>query len=111
MLNWSRFPFRKTNEDFYFPFQPSLKRSIVDEPLTLKFIHNVENAVFLGPQGIGRIHLSIALGTRSIMSDIPFYYTSAMKMAQTMKFDYDLKRVDYRIKAYSRYRLKIVDEI
>ena len=34
-----------------------------------------------------------------------------MKLAQTLKRDYDLKRLEYRIKTYSRFRLMIVDEI
>ena len=34
-----------------------------------------------------------------------------MKLVQTMKRDYDLKRLEYRIKTYSRFRLMIVDEI
>ena len=45
------------------------------------------------------------------MSDIPVYYTSAMKLVQTLKRDYDLKRLEYRIKTYSRFRLMIMDEI
>ena len=45
------------------------------------------------------------------MSDIPVYYISAMKLVQVLKRDYDLKRLEYRIKTYSRFRLMIVDEI
>ena len=111
MLNWSGFPFRKTIEDFDFSFQPSIDRSVIDDLMTMRFIHNVENVVFLGPPVVGKTHLSIALGMRSIMSDIPVYYASAMKLVQTMKRDYDLKRLEYRIKTYSRYRLMIVEGI
>ena len=111
MLNWSGFPFRKTIEDFDFSFQPSIDRSVIDDLMTLRYIHNTENVVFLGPPGVGKTHLSIALGMRAIMSDIPVYYTSAMKLVQTLKRDYDLKRLEYRIKTYSRFRLMIVDEI
>ena len=111
MLNWSGFPFRKTIEDFDFSFQPSIDRSVIDDLMTLRYIHNTENVVFLGPPGVGKTHLSIALGLRAIMSDIPVYYTSAMKLVQTLKRDYDLKRLEYRIKTYLRFRLMIVDEI
>ncbi len=111
MLNWSGFPFRKSVEDFDFSFQPSIDRTVIDDLLTLRFIHNMENVVFLGPPGVGKTHLSIALGMRSIMQDIPVYYVSAVKLVQTLKRDYDLKRLEYRIKTYSRFRLMIVDEI
>ncbi|WMT45591.1 MAG: IS21-like element helper ATPase IstB [Cuniculiplasma divulgatum] len=111
MLNWSGFPFRKTMDDFDFSFQPSIDRSVIDDLMTMRYIHNTENVVFLGPPGVGKTHLSIALSMRAIMSDIPVYYVSAMKLVQTLKRDYDLKRLEYRIKTYSRFRLMIVDEI
>ena len=111
MLKWSGFPFHKTIDDFDFSFQPSIDRSVIDELMTMRYIHNTENVVFLGPPGVGKTHLSIALGMRSIMSDIPAYYISAVKLVQTLKRDYDLKRLEYRIKTYSRFKLMIVDEI
>ena len=79
MLNWSGFPFRKTMDDFNFSLQPSIDRSVIDDLMTLRFMHNTENVVFLGPPGVGKTHLSVALGMRAIMSDIPVYYISAMK--------------------------------
>ena len=111
MLNWSGFPFRKTMDDFDFSFQPSIDKAVIDDLMTMRFIHNTENVVFLGPPGVGKTHLSIALGMRSMMSDIPAYYISAVKLVQTLKRDYDLKRLEYRIKTYSRFRVMIVDEI
>ena len=69
------------------------------------------NVVSIGPLGLGKTRLSVALGMRAIMSDIPVYYTSALKLVQTLKRDYDLRRLEYRIKTYSRYRLMVVDEI
>ena len=111
MLNWSGFPFRKTMDDFDFSFQPSIDRSTMDDLMMMQYIHNNENIVFLGPPGVGKTHLSVALGMRAIMSDMPVFYTSAMKLVQVLKRDYDIKRLEYRIKTYSRFRLMIVDEI
>ena len=79
MLNWSGFPFRKTIDDFDFSFQTSIDRTVMDDLLTLRFIHNMENVVFLRHTG-GKTHLSIALGMRAIMSDIPAYYVLAVKI-------------------------------
>ena len=79
--------------------------------MTMLYIHNGENIVFLGLPGVGKTHLSVALGIRAIMSDIPVYYVSAMKPVRTLNCDYDLNRLEYRIKTYSRFRLMIIDEI
>ena len=111
MLNRSGFPFRKTMDDFDFTFQPSIDRSTMDDLMTMRYKHNNENVVFLGPPGVGKTHLSVALGMRAIISDIPVYYVSAMKLVQTLKREYDLNRLEYRIKTYSRFRLMIVDGI
>ena len=111
MLNWSSFPFRKTMEDLDFSFRPLIDRSVIDNPMTMRYIHNIKNVVFLGPPGVGKTHLSVALGMYAIMSDIPVYYTSALKLVRILKRDYDLKTLEYRIKTYSRFRLMIVYEI
>ena len=77
----------------------------------MAFIHNAENVVFLGPPDVGKTHLSIALGMGAVMNGMPVYYISAVKLVQTFKKDYDLKRLEYRIQTYSRFKLMIVDEI
>ena len=74
MLNWSGFRYMKTMADFDFSFQPSIDKTVIDDLMTLRFIHNMENVVFLGPSGVGKTHLSIALGMNSVMSDMAVYY-------------------------------------
>jgi DNA replication protein DnaC len=111
MLKWSGLPYRKTINDFDFSFQPSIDRKVIDDLLTMASIHNAENVVFLGPPGVGKTHLSIALGMNAVMNGMPVYYISAVKLVQTLKKDYDLKRLEYRLRTYSRFKLMIVDEI
>jgi len=45
------------------------------------------------------------------MSGIPAYYISAVKLVQTLKRDYDPKRLEDRIKTYARFHFMIVDKI
>ena len=72
--------------------------------------HNRENVVFLGPPGVGKTHLSVAIAMRAIES-LTVYYVPAIKLVQILKKDYDLNRLDYRLSAYSKFHLMIVDEI
>ncbi len=62
-LRQSRFPWIKTLEQFDFAFQPSLDRRQVRELAGLSFIERAENIVVLGPPGVGKTHLSVALGS------------------------------------------------
>ena len=110
-LKFSGFPTRKTIDEFDFKFQPTVDRKLVDELLTMRFVHNAENVVFLGPPGVGKTHLSIALGMRAIQSGIPAYYTTAAKLVSLLKTDAKADSLHIRLKAYGKFPLMIVDEI
>jgi len=64
----AHFPFIKTLADFDFGFQPSIDRRQVQELATLRFLAHGENVVFLGPPGVRKTHLAVALGTRPARS-------------------------------------------
>jgi len=65
-MRFAGFPIRKTLEEFDFKFQPSIDRKVIRELSTLKFVHNAENVIFLGPPGVGKTHLAVALGIETI---------------------------------------------
>ena len=110
-LKYAGFPFRKTMEEFDFSFQKSIDRSVIDDLMTLMFVHNRENVVFLGPPGVGKTHLSVALGMRALQSDISTYYISAVKLVQSLRKEYLRDRLNILLRSYSRYALMVVDEI
>jgi DNA replication protein DnaC len=110
-LNYSGLPFRKTLETFDFSFQPSIDRKTIDDLMTMRFIHNNENVVFLGPPGVGKTHLSVALGMQAAFSEIPIYYVTAVKLVQILRRDFLSSKLSYRLATYSRFPLMIVDEI
>ncbi len=45
-LKYAGFPFRKTMGEFDFSFQKSIDRLVIDDLMTLRFVHNRENVVF-----------------------------------------------------------------
>jgi DNA replication protein DnaC len=62
----ARFPWIKTIEQFDFAFQPSIDRKVIRELAGLGFVERAENVVLLGPPGVGKTHLAIALGVKAI---------------------------------------------
>ena len=54
-------PFQRTLEQFDFTFQPSIDERLVKELASLAFVAAATNMLLLGPPGVGKTHLAIAL--------------------------------------------------
>jgi len=65
-LGQARLPWVKTLDQFDFSFQPSLDRKVVRELAGLGFVERAENVVLLGPPGVGKTHLALALGVKAV---------------------------------------------
>ena len=65
-LKMARFPWVKTLDQFDFLFQPSIDRKVIRELGGLSFVDRAENVILLGPPGVGKTHLAIALGVKAV---------------------------------------------
>ena len=65
-LKLARLPWVKSLDQFDFDFQPSVDRTQVRELAGLSFVERAENVVLLGPPGVGKTHLAIALGVKAV---------------------------------------------
>lgn len=65
-LRQARFPWLKTMDQFDFDFQPSLDRRQVRELTGMSFAERAHNVIILGPPGVGKTHLAIALGVKAV---------------------------------------------
>ena len=64
-------------QDFDFDAQPSIDRAMVNELGTLRFLEDATNVLFIGPPGVGKTMLAIALAWASIDAGYRTYYTTA----------------------------------
>jgi DNA replication protein DnaC len=105
------FPFQKKLEDFDFKFQPSIDKASIKELATLKFIHNAENVVFLGPPGVGKTHLAIALGIEAAKAGFRVNFTNASILVERLSKAEKEKKLEDKIRRLSKFQLLIIDEI
>jgi DNA replication protein DnaC len=110
-LRMAGFPMEKRLDDFDMSFQPSLDPTVIRDLASLRFIHHTENVVFLGPPGVGKTHLALALGLEAVRQGFRVYFANASYLIERLvKAKHDNK-LEERIKGLTKFHLLIVDEM
>jgi DNA replication protein DnaC len=112
MTRLAGFPAIKTLEQFNYEFAKGVKRSQIEELAGLSFIERNENVVLVGPSGVGKTHLAMALGYKATQAGIKTRFMTASDLLLTLTTAHaqnSLKTVMHR--AIKAYRLLIIDEI
>lgn len=107
----SALPARKTLDGFDPTFQPSIDPKVIQELRTLRFVHNAENVVFLGPPGVGKTHLAIGLAVEAIEAGFMVYYTSVATLIERLKRAQKRDALEPKMRIYVKPKLLILDEI
>lgn len=107
----ANFPFIKTIDDFDFAFQPTINKERILDFLTARFIENQENIVFLGNPGVGKTHLSVAIGIEAAKKRYSTYFITAHELMMNLKKANLENRLETRLKHYAKYKVLIIDEI
>lgn len=81
-LKAAGFPELKSLDTFDFDFNPSVKKQQIRELASSRFLHQKENVLFLGPPGVGKSHLTIAIGISAIEKGYTVLYRSIYGLAE-----------------------------
>ena len=71
------FPAVKTFEEYDFTFATGAPQKQIQSLRSLSFIERNENIVLLGPSGVGKTHLAIAMGYEAVRAGIKVRFTTA----------------------------------
>ena len=112
LLKTAGFPYIKTIEQFDMKFNIGIPKKAIKEIFSLGFVERKENIVILGPSGLGKTHIAIALGYAATQAGIRVRFMSAadllLNIETAVKQD-KLKDAMRRIVGHSR--LLIIDEL
>lgn len=107
----ANFPYVKTLADFDFSFQPSIDRPVVEELAALGFLERRENVVLVGSPGVGKTHLSIAIGHEAVMARKQVYFADCSRLVEDLKHASAKEALARRMRFYEHCSLLIIDEL
>jgi DNA replication protein DnaC len=110
-LRLARLPWIKTLEQFDFDFQPSLDRRQVRELAGMRFVEHAHNVVILGPPGVGKTHLAIALGVKAVEAGYSVLFLTLESLMMRLARARNENRLDRTLQQLTYPKLLIIDEI
>ena len=75
-------PEKKTIDTFDFSFNPKIPKQLIFDLATARFVSQAKGVLFIGPPGVGKSHLAIALTISAISAGYTALHKSAGDLAE-----------------------------
>lgn len=110
-LQQAHFPSHKTLEGFDFSFQQSIDKKVVTELASTAFVERGHNVVLLGPPGVGKTHLAIALGLKAVEAGHRVLFLTLDELLTKLRRAAAEQRLDKMLQQLSYPKVLILDEM
>jgi len=106
-LKQAQLPGFKTIDQFDFAFNPSINRAQIKQLAACTFVAKADNVLLIGPPGVGKTHLTVALAIQAIEKGFTVFYRSVFDLAKDLMLLAEKEALDALLKP----NLLIIDEL
>ncbi|MEQ4306288.1 IS21-like element helper ATPase IstB [Plantactinospora sp. B6F1] len=110
-LRLSKLPHHKTLDEYDFAFQPDLDPRKIRDLATLTFVQTKANVALLGPPGVGKTHIAVALAVAACRAGFTVYFTSLDDMVRHLTAADAIGRLARKLHTYLRPNVLVIDEV
>lgn len=97
--------------DFDWTWPMKIDREQIEELFTLGILGDNTNAIFVGPNGIGKTMLCKNLAYTALLAGHTVYFTTASQLLNDLGSQDGAQSLERRLRKYTRPRLLVIDEL
>lgn len=110
LMRRARFPFNKTLEQFDFRIHPELRRKVFRGYLEETFVREGKSLVLIGAPGLGKTHLSVAIGIRMVQRGYDVRFVTVQSLVNRVLAAETYREKQRVLKPYQKCDLLLMDE-